>query len=77
MFPACYLAFSLIRGAVIHWYPYFFIDVTRIGYGQAVLNSFWVLLLLLGVAAAATALDGRLGRGEPAPAAQGAEPRSH
>ena len=75
VFPACYLAFSLIRGAVIHWYPYFFIDVTRIGYGQGVLNSFWVLLLLLGVAAGATALDRRLGRRVPAPAAD-AEPLS-
>jgi len=61
LFPACWLAFTLIRGAVIHWYPYPFLDVTMIGYGKAILNSFWVLLLLLGVAAGATALDRRLG----------------
>jgi hypothetical protein len=68
LFPACWLAFTLIRGAVIHWYPYPFLDVTTIGYGKAILNSFWVLLLLLGVAAGATALDSRLGRPAAAPA---------
>ncbi len=60
-------------GAAIHWYPYPFIDVTRIGYGKAILNSFWFwVLLLFGLAAGATALDSRLGRRtpEPAPAAQ-------
>jgi hypothetical protein len=72
LFPFCWLGFTLIRGAAIHWYPYPFIEVTRIGYGEAILNSFWVLLLLLGLAAGATALDSRLGRRtpEPAPAEQ-------
>jgi hypothetical protein len=51
LFPVCWLAFTLIRGAVIHWYPYPFIDVTRIGYSKAVLNCFWVALLLLALAA--------------------------
>ena len=68
LFPFCWLAFTLIRGAVIHWYPYPFIDVTRIGYGKAILNCFWVALLLFGLAAAATALDSRLGRQAPEPA---------
>jgi hypothetical protein len=72
LFPFCWLGFTLIRGAAIHWYPYPFIEVTRIGYGEAILNSFWALLLLLGLAAGATALDSRLGRRtpEPAPAEQ-------
>jgi hypothetical protein len=66
LFPACWLVFTLIRGAVIHWYPYPFIDVSVIGYGKAILNSFWVSLLLLGLAAGATALDSRLGPRGPA-----------
>ena len=53
------------RGAAIHWYPYPFIDVTRLGYGKAILNCFWVALLLFGLAAGATALDSRLGRRAP------------
>ncbi len=67
LFPACWLVFTLIRGAVIHWYPYPFIDVSVIGYGKAILNAFLVSLLLLGLAAGATALDSRLGpREQPA-----------
>ena len=61
LFPLAWLAFTLIRGAVIHWYPYPFIDVAAIGYAKAILNAFWVALLLLGLAAGATALDSRLG----------------
>jgi hypothetical protein len=49
-----------IRGAVIGWYPYPFIDVTQLGYGKAVVNCFWVSLLLFGLAGAIT-LDARLG----------------
>jgi hypothetical protein len=62
VFPVLWLAFTLIRGSVIHWYPYPFIDVTKIGYGKAVLNCVWVSLLLLGLAAGATVIDGRLGQ---------------
>jgi hypothetical protein len=65
LFPLAWLAFTLIRGAVIHWYPYPFIDVTSIGYGKALLNCFWVTLLLLGLAAGASALDSRLSRRPP------------
>jgi hypothetical protein len=60
IFPAAWIAFTVIRGAIIHWYPYPFIDVTQIGYGKAILNGFWVLLLLLGLAMGVNALDRRL-----------------
>jgi len=65
LFPACWMAFTLIRGAVIHWYPYPFINVAAIGYAKAALNAFWVALLLLGLAAGATALDARLSPRRP------------
>jgi hypothetical protein len=61
LYPFCWLVFTLIRGAVISWYPYPFIDVTQLGYGKTILNCFWVSLLLFGLAAGATALDARLG----------------
>jgi hypothetical protein len=60
LFPACWLAFTLIRGAAIGWYPYPFLDVTRLGYAKAVLNCVWVALLLLALAAAAVAADRKL-----------------
>lgn len=62
IFPVCWLSFTLIRGAIIHWYPYPFIDVTQLGYGRAAVNCVWVALLMLGLAAGATVLDNRLGR---------------
>jgi hypothetical protein len=70
VYPLAWLAFTLIRGAVIGWYPYPFIDVTKLGYAKTVVNCVWVSLLFLGLAAGAAALDRRL---RPrAPAADGA-----
>ncbi len=66
-FPVCWLGFTLIRGAVVHWYPYPFIDVTVLGYGGTALNCLWVALLLLGLAAGANTLDGKLSRPRRAP----------
>lgn len=60
-FPALWLAFTLIRGSFIHWYPYPFIDVTTLGYGGALLNCLWVSLLWLGLAAGATVVDRSMG----------------
>jgi hypothetical protein len=69
LFPVLWLTFTLIRGAIAHWYPYPFIDVTQLGYGRAAVNCVWVALLFLALAAGATLLDRRLGR--PAPALAG------
>jgi hypothetical protein len=55
--PAVWLAYTLIRGPVVDWYPYHFIDVERLGYGQALLNSAGVLLLLLVVGAGYVVID--------------------
>ena len=59
-FPIVWVAFTLIRGAIYPWYPYPFIDVSQLGYARAALNCVWVALLMLGVAAAALAIDRRL-----------------
>ncbi len=67
LFPLCWITFTLIRGAVWHWYPYPFIDVTTLGYGNVALNCFWIALLLLGLAAGATVIDARLNRPAAAP----------
>jgi len=72
VFPVLWLAFTLVRGSVVHWYPYPFIDVSRIGYPKALLNCVWVSVLLLGLAAGATALDGRL---RSAPITMAGQPR--
>jgi hypothetical protein len=62
IFPAGWLAFTVIRGAIIGWYPYPFIDVTQLGYARAAVNCCWVAVLMLGLAAGTVALDRRLSR---------------
>jgi hypothetical protein len=57
IFPVAWLAFTLIRGAFVHFYPYPFVDVSKIGYGRALVNCAWVAVIYLGIAAGATALD--------------------
>jgi hypothetical protein len=60
LFPVCWLVFTLIRGEIVGFYPYPFVDVASLGYVRALINCVWVSALYLGVAAGATALDGRL-----------------
>jgi hypothetical protein len=38
-FPAAWGALTLIRGPIIEWYPYPFLDVIDLGYGPALLNG--------------------------------------
>jgi hypothetical protein len=72
LFPACYMAFALIRGAFDGFYPYPFANVTNLGYLKVVINGFWISLLFVGLAAGATALDRRLA--PPTSAAQPVAP---
>ncbi|MBL7746474.1 MAG: Pr6Pr family membrane protein [Chitinophagaceae bacterium] len=58
-FPALYLAYSLARGPVAHWYPYPFVDVDKFGYGKVALNSFFVLIAIITVGAGVIALNRR------------------
>ena len=39
VFPVAYFIYSLIRGLITDWYPYFFVDVTTLGYTQVMLVS--------------------------------------
>ena len=45
LYPLLYCVYALIRGAIVHEYPYPFIDVTEHGYGIVLRNS---LLLAAG-----------------------------
>ncbi len=60
LFPACYMLFTIVRGAFIGWYPYPFADVDALGYGRVVVNAFWICLLFVAVAAGANLLDEHL-----------------
>jgi hypothetical protein len=62
LFPLAWLAFALIRGPIVDYYPYPFVDVIHLGYARVLVNCVWVATLYLGVAAGAAALDRRLSR---------------
>lgn len=56
LYPLGYFAYALLRGQSIGVYPYPFIDVARLGYGQVLLNALAILvgfivigLLILGL----------------------------
>lgn len=72
VFPVAWCIFTLIRGELVGWYPYHFIDVGVLGYAKVAVNCLWVAVLYLGVAAGLSTLDGWLARfaaraDEPAP----------
>lgn len=48
LFPLMYAAYSLVRGAIVGWYPYPFLNPSVRGYGSVALVV--VALLLLGIA---------------------------
>jgi hypothetical protein len=57
IFPLGYLALTLIRGPIVDFYPYPFLDVGTHGYPRVLLNSVIIGLLFVGLAAAVTAVD--------------------
>lgn len=78
-FPLVYIAYTLTRGAIINWYPYFFVNPNRHGgyllvAGSCVAITVGMVALILGIAwvgnrrsgsqAASPATDGR--RAQPA-----------
>ncbi len=65
--PVSYLSFILVLGANSGWYPYPFIDVTKLGYPRALLNSLIVTVLLLATGAIYRRLDTKLGKAAARP----------
>jgi hypothetical protein len=49
LFPILYLLYSLIRGNIVHWYPYPFLNPSTNGYGGIVLTSAGILGLGLAL----------------------------
>lgn len=44
VYPVIYIVYSLIRGAYVLWYPYWFVDVTQLGYSTALTNTAFVFI---------------------------------
>jgi hypothetical protein len=68
VWPALYLGYALVVGAISKWYPYPFLDVATQGYGRVLLNAVAVLAVFAAASAVFWLGDRRL---PPAPA----EPR--
>ena len=62
LFPLGYLLWTFARGAVVHEYPYPFIDVDQLGLTTVLRNSTGVLLLMLMAGALLVLLDLALSR---------------
>lgn len=62
IFPVAYLGWSLARGAVDGWYPYYFIDAGKLGYAAVARNAVIVTVLFGLVALVIVGLDRVLGR---------------
>jgi hypothetical protein len=66
IYPLVYIAYSLTRGAVADWYPYWFVDVTKLGYSTALTNTVFVLVAFVVVGVVfvvlARVLAGRQGK---------------
>jgi hypothetical protein len=52
-YPAAWLVYTLVRGEIVDWYPYPFVDVSELGYGGVLARS---AVLTVGFALGASAL---------------------
>lgn len=59
LFPLVYLIYSLIRGSVVLWYPYPFLNASKLGYGQVSLNILIMLLIFLASGSALIAINNK------------------
>ncbi|WP_353953126.1 Pr6Pr family membrane protein [Knoellia sp. S7-12] len=60
IYPVGWLAYTLVRGAFVDWYPYPFLDVGLHGYARALVACAAVAVLLLLLTWATIRLDSRL-----------------
>jgi hypothetical protein len=64
-YPIAYVVYSLTRGAITGWYPYWFVDVTQLGYPTALTNTAVVLFALLVIGFLFVTLARLFSRGTP------------
>lgn len=65
IYPLFYLGYVLVHGRWTGFYPYPFIDVSRIGYGEMAENATGILLVCLASGYAILAISRLLARREP------------
>jgi len=62
LYPATYLAFTLLEGPRVNWYPYPFVDVNALGYTRVLINSIALFAFFACVNLLVIGLDRALGR---------------
>ena len=60
IWPALYVVYTVAHGAASTWYPYPFVDVSKLGYVTTLRNGVGLNLLLVGIGALLMWLDHRL-----------------
>ena len=60
MFPVRGSVYTLVRGEIVDWYPYPFLDAGKHGYGSVALTCLAIAALFVGLAALAWKGDERL-----------------
>lgn len=60
--PVGWVVYTFVRGAVVGWYPYPFLDVEAVGYATALRNTGFVVVLAVLLLALFRWLDSRLPR---------------
>lgn len=70
IWPAAFMVLTVVQGAATGFYPYPFVDIEELGVARVAVNATIILVVLLAVGAAYTALSAvvsrRLGAGHPA-----------
>lgn len=67
-YPLAWFVYTLVRGSVVHWYPYAFVDVARHGYAAVLQRAGWFLVAFaLGALALAEAGNRRATRAPRSP----------
>jgi len=59
IYPAAYLVYTLIRGSIVNFYPYPFVNVTKLGYSEVLLNSSLLVIFFLGLSYVFAAIANR------------------
>lgn len=64
-FPLAFAVWTFVRGAIVHEYPYPFMDVGRLGYGAVLVNTLLVGVVFLVLGMVFVAVDRFLGKRAP------------
>jgi hypothetical protein len=60
--PVAWLVYTLVRGELVEWYPYPFVDVNEHGYAVVLLNCAGIAAAMVAAAWGAIVVDRRLAR---------------